>query len=146
MLLAPIIGAAAVVAFICSFAMFLQYMREDADDDGNSKRPAGVNRVRSIAEGQAWGPAQAQEGPAMTVLIYVNTSKQVGDPDHLKVFATPRKHGSRKMTPKASLSSMRSWSESHRAPNDPCHAVDRGLGDPVEFASIICHPEGLFLT
>jgi hypothetical protein len=25
--------------------------------------------------------------PPMTVLIYVNTSKQVGDPDHLKVFA-----------------------------------------------------------
>jgi hypothetical protein len=24
----------------------------------------------------------------MTVLIYVDTSKQVGDPDHLKVFAT----------------------------------------------------------
>jgi hypothetical protein len=23
----------------------------------------------------------------MTVLIYVNTSKHVGDPDHLKVFA-----------------------------------------------------------
>jgi hypothetical protein len=23
----------------------------------------------------------------MTVLIHVNTSKQVGDPDHLKVFA-----------------------------------------------------------
>jgi len=23
----------------------------------------------------------------MTVLIYVNTGKQVGDPDHLKVFA-----------------------------------------------------------
>jgi hypothetical protein len=23
----------------------------------------------------------------MTVLIYVNTSNQVGDPDHLKVFA-----------------------------------------------------------
>ncbi len=31
-------------------------MREDADDDDNSKRPAGVNRVRSVAEGQA-GPA-----------------------------------------------------------------------------------------
>jgi len=86
MLLALIIGAAAVVAFICSFAMFLQYMREDADDDDNSKRPAGVNRVRSVAEGQA-GPAQAQEGPTMTVLIYVKTSKQVGDADHLKVFA-----------------------------------------------------------
>jgi len=25
--------------------------------------------------------------PPMTVLIYVDTSKQVGDPDHLKVFA-----------------------------------------------------------
>ena len=86
MLLALIIGAAAVVAMICSFAMFVQYMREDADDDGNSKRPAGVNRVRSVAEGQA-GPAQAQEGLTMTVLIYVNTSKQVGDADHLKVFA-----------------------------------------------------------
>jgi len=24
----------------------------------------------------------------MTVLIYVNMSKQVGDPDHLKVFAS----------------------------------------------------------
>ena len=23
----------------------------------------------------------------MTVLIYVDTSKQIGDPDHLKVFA-----------------------------------------------------------
>jgi hypothetical protein len=30
---------------------------------------------------------KAQEGP-MTVWIYVNTSKQVGDRDHLKVFAT----------------------------------------------------------
>ena len=32
------------------------------------------------------GEAEAQEGP-VTVLIYVDTSKQVGDPDHLKVFA-----------------------------------------------------------
>jgi hypothetical protein len=31
------------------------------------------------------------------------------------------------------------WRELDRAPNDPCHAVDRGLGDLVEFAaSIIC--------
>jgi hypothetical protein len=38
----------------------------------------------------------------MTVFVYVNTSKQVGDPDHVKVFAmsTPRKNGSRKMIPK----------------------------------------------
>jgi hypothetical protein len=112
MLLALIIGAAAVVAFICSFAMFLQYMREDADDDDNSKRPAGVNRVRSVAEGQA-GPALAQEGPKMTVLIYVNTSKQVGDANHLKCLQIrwPQKHGSRKMTPKAWHSNMRSWSD-----------------------------------
>ena len=26
------------------------------------------------------------QGPAVTVLSYVDTSKQVGDPDHLKVF------------------------------------------------------------
>jgi hypothetical protein len=30
---------------------------------------------------------EAQEGPKMTVLIYVNTSKPIGDPEHLKVFA-----------------------------------------------------------
>ena len=87
MLLALIIGAAAVVAMISSFAMFVQYMREDADDDGNSKRPAGVNRVRPVAEGQALGAPEAEEGPNMTVLIYVNASKHVGDADHLKVFA-----------------------------------------------------------
>jgi hypothetical protein len=32
------------------------------------------------------GQAQAEEGP-MTVFVYVNTSKQVGDADHIKVFA-----------------------------------------------------------
>jgi hypothetical protein len=32
------------------------------------------------------GTAQAMEGP-MTVFIYVNTSRQVGDAEHLKVFA-----------------------------------------------------------
>ncbi len=45
----------------------------------------------------------------MTVIIYVDTNKQVGDADHLKVFATstPWKHGSRKTTPKAWHSNMR---------------------------------------
>jgi hypothetical protein len=33
------------------------------------------------------GEAEAEEGPMKTVLIYVNTSKDVGDIDHLKVFA-----------------------------------------------------------
>jgi hypothetical protein len=31
---------------------------------------------------------EAQEGPMTTVWIYVDTNKQVGDVDHLKVFAT----------------------------------------------------------
>jgi hypothetical protein len=37
-----------------------------------------------------------------TILIYVNASKEVGDVDHIKVFATrtPRKNGSRRTTPK----------------------------------------------
>ncbi len=83
MLLALIIGAAAVVAFICSFAMFLQYMREDADDDDNSKRPAGVNRVRdptSRAGASAGGTNDDR-------WIYVDTRYRVGDPGHLKGFA-----------------------------------------------------------
>jgi hypothetical protein len=33
------------------------------------------------------GASQAEEGP-MTVWIYVDTSKEVGDVDHLKVFAS----------------------------------------------------------
>ena len=40
----------------------------------------------------------------MTVLIYVDTSKQVGDPDHLKVFANGDAAGAtglRKTIPKA---------------------------------------------
>jgi hypothetical protein len=34
------------------------------------------------------GPAKAKEGPMTTVWIYVDTNKDVGDVDHLKVFAT----------------------------------------------------------
>jgi hypothetical protein len=37
-------------------------------------------------KGHHRGAPQAREGP-MTVFIYVNSSKQVGDVDHLKVFA-----------------------------------------------------------
>jgi len=38
----------------------------------------------------------------MTVLIYVDTNKQVGDPDHLKVFARmPRKLGLKRTTRRA---------------------------------------------
>jgi hypothetical protein len=31
------------------------------------------------------GPPEAEEGPMKTVWIYVDTNKQVGDVDHLKV-------------------------------------------------------------
>jgi hypothetical protein len=33
------------------------------------------------------GTTETQEGP-MTVFVYVSTSKQVGDAEHVKVFAT----------------------------------------------------------
>ena len=50
----------------------------------------------------------------MTVLIYVDTSKQVGDKDHLKVFANadPADIGLRKTIRKALHSSMRFWIKS----------------------------------
>jgi hypothetical protein len=53
----------------------------DPDD-----QPAPAEGVRHLAQDDALGEAKAQERP-MTVLIYVDTSKHVGDPDHLKVFA-----------------------------------------------------------
>jgi hypothetical protein len=49
-------------------------------------QPAQAGGIRPETQKPALGETQAQEGP-MTVLIYVNTSKQVGDPNHLKVFA-----------------------------------------------------------
>ena len=41
---------------------------------------------------RALGETQAQEEP-MTVLVYVNSSKQVGDAEHIKVFATTEAAG-----------------------------------------------------
>jgi hypothetical protein len=65
------------------------------------------------------GKTKTQEG-GMTVLIYVDTSKQVGDPDHLKVFANEDAAETcyRKMIPKAWCSNMRFWSEPRRPPQD----------------------------
>jgi hypothetical protein len=37
-------------------------------------------------KGHHWGAPQASEGP-MTVFVYINPAKEVGDVDHLKVFA-----------------------------------------------------------
>ena len=55
------------------------------------------------------GKATAKERP-MIVFVYVNTSKQVGDPEHIKVFATPRKRGLKERL-KALLSNMMFWLE-----------------------------------
>jgi hypothetical protein len=40
-----------------------------------------------LADEEAIDAKPKNPGLKMTVLIYVDTSKQVGDPDHLKVFA-----------------------------------------------------------
>jgi hypothetical protein len=55
------------------------------------------------------GKKEAEKGSAMTVWIYVDTSKQVGDRDHLKVFASEdaAEKCSRKTTPKAWRSNTR---------------------------------------
>ena len=53
------------------------------------RRHAGIepsSRPEFNPKHKRMGPAQASER-SMTVFIYVNTSKQVGDVDHLKVFA-----------------------------------------------------------
>jgi hypothetical protein len=59
---------------------------------GAHRRHAGVEPpcragVQSRAQRDPLGEEKAQEGP-MTVFVYVNTSKQVGDAEHVKVFAT----------------------------------------------------------
>ena len=45
------------------------------------------NGCQSRSQRDTLGQAQAEERP-MTVFVYFNTSKQVGDPEHFKVFAT----------------------------------------------------------
>jgi hypothetical protein len=51
-----------------------------------SAEPKRRARVQSGSQRPSLGASQISEGP-MTVFVYVNTSKQVGDADHLKVFA-----------------------------------------------------------
>jgi hypothetical protein len=46
-----------------------------------------VERMLTDRKEMHLGAPEAQVGPTMTVLLYVNTSKRFGDPDHLKVFA-----------------------------------------------------------
>jgi hypothetical protein len=49
--------------------------------------PPPRSRIHFRPQASSLGKAQAEERPIKTVLIYVDTSKQVGDVDHLKVFA-----------------------------------------------------------
>src|SRR4249920_2627465 len=69
----------------------------------------------------------------MTVLIYTDTSKQVGDPtSRSSSIRTPRKHGSRKTIPRGSPSSMRFWSDriglTIETALAPCSAKAANLG------------------
>jgi hypothetical protein len=58
----------------------------------------------------------------MTVFVYVNTSKQVGDPEQIK--SSPprmqRQPGSRKTIPKALPLSTRFWNEPDRPQDRSC--------------------------
>jgi hypothetical protein len=50
--------------------------------------PPPGSRVQFGPQASSLGKAEAEEGPMKTVWVYVNTSKEVGDVDHLKVVAT----------------------------------------------------------
>ena len=52
----------------------------------------------------------------MTVYVYINTGKQVGDAEHVKVFANQmlRKHGLQRTIPKAWPLNMTFWSKRDR--------------------------------
>src|SRR5438309_12123110 len=70
------------------------------DTGSRARRPNHVRADRRDASFEPWlcsgvqihrarniiGATQAEEEP-MTVFVYVNTSKQIGDKDHVKVFA-----------------------------------------------------------
>jgi hypothetical protein len=53
---------------------------------------------------------------------------------HVKVFASLEVDGSQKMTLKAWLSNMRSWSEPDLAPHDHVYAAHPGAGGDLEHA------------
>jgi hypothetical protein len=60
----------------------------------------------------------------MTVWVYVDTSKQVGDKEHLKIFASEKAAETwlQENDPEAWRFSMRSWSEDRRL----CTTFSRG--------------------
>ena len=71
------------------------------------------------------------EGLMKTVWIYVDTSKQVGDPEHIKVFATTDAAGKwfEENDPEAwPLSTRCCWNEPDRPQDRLCHACHLGGG------------------
>ena len=55
----------------------------------NLRLRSRLNRSRSRAQRHPLGQAQAEERP-MTVFIYVDSNKDVGDKDQFRVFASER--------------------------------------------------------
>jgi hypothetical protein len=51
-------------------------------------RALNRGQVRQFTHGARSITGAAEERPMMTVFVYVDPNKQVGDPDHIKVFAS----------------------------------------------------------
>jgi hypothetical protein len=64
----------------------------------------------------------------MTIFVYVNTAKQVGDKITSSFSRTPkpRRSGSRRTIPRALRSNTRFLNEPDRPQDGLCHADDRG--------------------
>jgi hypothetical protein len=80
-------------AIIGLFRVINRYVGNErrADDAGADRHHGGIEPprrtgVQSRSQRSPVGKEKTKEGP-MTVLIYVDTNKPVGDKDHVKVFA-----------------------------------------------------------
>jgi hypothetical protein len=97
--------------------------------------PGSVSCGRQARSGDHPAPQarQALQDRQMTVFVYVNTSKQVGEPDHIKVFANvdAAETWFEENDPEGWRSNMKFWSESDRPPHLHVHRSDR---DDVQFA------------
>jgi hypothetical protein len=74
----------------------------------------------------------------MTVFVYVNTSKQVGDAEHVKVFATTDAAETwfEENDPEGVPLSTRFWSEPHRPQDRLCDVGNLGAGDRLAGARV----------
>jgi hypothetical protein len=59
-----------------------------APDRRHAGRGTGTSNGSLIPSAKVNIRASATEGRPMTVFVHVDTSKQVGDPEHIEVFAT----------------------------------------------------------